>query len=152
MRAIVQRVNDAKIIINSSAEREIKKGFVVYLGVMQGDTVVDADYLVNKISDLRIFTDENDKMNLSIKDINGDILVVSNFTLSADCRKGRRPSFERAAKPAEAVELYNYFLKGLRKAEGLGTIESGEFGAHMNIICDSDGPVNLIMDTKVISK
>lgn len=152
MRAVVQRVNMAEIKIEHNEKRSIDKGLVVYLGVMSGDSEKEATYLANKISDLRIFTDENDKLNLSLKDFKGDILVVSNFTLGADCRKGRRPSFENAEKPAKAEVLYNYFVSLLKNIDGLGSIETGEFGAHMDILSSNNGPINLIMDTNVIQK
>lgn len=152
MRAVVQRVDMAEIKIEHSETKTIGKGLVVYLGVMSGDTEKEATYLANKISDLRIFTDENDKLNLSLKDFKGDILIVSNFTLGADCRKGRRPSFENAEKPAKAEVLYDYFVDLVKKIDGLGNIETGSFGAHMDILSSNNGPINLIMDTNVIQK
>ncbi|MFI3325620.1 MAG: D-aminoacyl-tRNA deacylase [Clostridia bacterium] len=152
MRAVVQRVDMAEIKIEYSETKTISKGLVVYLGVMSGDSEKEATYLANKISDLRIFTDENDKLNLSLKDFKGDILIVSNFTLAADCRKGRRPSFENAERPEKAEVLYDYFVKLMKEIDGLGKIETGEFGAHMDILSSNSGPINLIMDTNVIQK
>ena len=119
---------------------------------MDTDTKENAEYLAKKICDLRIFKDENDKLNLSLRDLNGDILVVSNFTLSADCKHGRRPSFEHAAKGETAEELYNYFVELIKKTDGLNKVETGEFGAHMHINVANDGPVNIIMDTDNIKK
>ena len=111
MRAILQRANKADILINNEEFKEIGSGLVVFLGVMDTDTKENAEYLAKKICDLRIFKDEDDKLNLSLRDLKGDILVVSNFTLSADCKHGRRPSFEHAAKGETAEELYNYFVE-----------------------------------------
>lgn len=148
----MQRVSSADISIDGREPKAIKNGLVVFLGVMAQDSEENAKYLAKKICDLRIFTDENDKLNLSLKDIQGDILIVSNFTLSADCRHGRRPSFERAAKQDKAEELYNLFVSLIKGEEGLGTVETGEFGAHMHINAANDGPVNIIMDTDVIAK
>ena len=152
MRAILQRANKADILINNEEFKEIGSGLVVFLGVMDTDTKENAEYLAKKICDLRIFKDENDKLNLSLRDLNGDILVVSNFTLSADCKHGRRPSFEHAAKGETAEELYNYFVELIKKTEGLNKVETGEFGAHMHINVANDGPVNIIMDTDNIKK
>ncbi len=152
MRAVVQRVRKANIEIDGTYAHTIGKGLVIYLGVMENDTEKEAEYLARKIADLRIFTDENDKMNLSLKDFIGDILIVSNFTLAADCRKGRRPSFENAARPEEAEDLYNFFVKLVKNESGLGKVCTGSFGAHMEISAVAVGPVNLIMDTNVIMK
>ncbi len=152
MRAILQRANKADILINNEEFKEIGSGLVVFLGVMDTDTKENAEYLAKKICDLRIFKDENDKLNLSLRDLNGDILVVSNFTLSADCKHGRRPSFEHAAKGETAEELYNYFVELIKKTDGLNKVETGEFGAHMHINVANDGPVNIIMDTDNIKK
>lgn len=152
MRAILQRANKADILINDEEFKEIGLGLVVFLGVMDTDTKENAEYLAKKICDLRIFKDENDKLNLSLRDLNGDILVVSNFTLSADCKHGRRPSFEHAAKGDTAEELYNYFVELIKKTDGLNKVETGEFGAHMHINVANDGPVNIIMDTDNIKK
>ena len=152
MRAIVQRVNGADILIDGEIHREIKDGLVVFLGVMGTDTKANAEYLANKITGLRIFKDENDKLNLSLEDLKGDILIVSNFTLSADCKLGKRPSFERAAKGDLAKELYEYFVSLIRNNEKIGSVQTGEFGAHMHVNVQNDGPINIIMDTDVIVK
>ncbi len=152
MRAIIQRVLNAKIEIEGREAKCIDKGFVVYLGVMEGDKKEQADYLCDKICGLRIFTDDNDKMNLSPTDISGDLLIVSNFTISANCRRGKRPSFELAAKPDVAETLYDYFVDKVKNHHGINKVETGVFGAHMEITSVADGPVNIIFDTQVISK
>lgn len=147
MKAVIQRVEYSNVKINGETVGECNKGFMILLGVMQGDTVEDSDKLVNKIPNLRIFEDENGKMNLSCLDINGEILVVSQFTLCADCKKGRRPSFSNSAPPKEANELYEYFVESLRKA-GVSRVETGEFGADMRVELVNDGPVTIILDSK----
>lgn len=152
MRAVIQRVHKAHITINHEIERSTGAGFVVFLGVMEGDTKAEAEYLAKKIGGLRVFTDENDKMNLGLKDINGDVMVVSNFTLSADCRHGNRPSFINAAKGEPAVSLYEYFVELIKKTDGINNVETGEFGADMDVDVFNNGPVTIIMDTDVIAK
>ena len=152
MRAIVQRVNGADILIDGEIHRDIGEGLVVFLGVMGTDTEENAEYLAGKIPSLRIFKDENDKLNLSLEDIGGDILIVSNFTLSADCKHGRRPSFERAAKGDKALSLYEYFVSLIRNNPKVKSVQTGEFGAHMHVNVQNDGPINIIMDTDVIAK
>lgn len=147
MKAVIQRVEYSKVKINGETVGECNKGFMILLGVMQGDTAEDSDKLVNKIPNLRIFEDVNGKMNLSCLDINGEILVVSQFTLCADCKKGRRPSFSNSAPPKEANELYEYFVESLKKA-GVGRVETGEFGADMKVELVNDGPVTIILDSK----
>ena len=151
MRAVIQRVHGAQITIDHKERREIGEGLVVFLGVMQQDTEQQADFMAEKVRDLRIFTDENDKMNLSLMDISGELLVVSNFTLGTDCKKGRRPSFDMAAPPAAAQGLYEHFV---RRAKELGVkkVETGEFGAHMDVLVDNNGPVTIIIDTERIGK
>ena len=151
MRAVIQRVHGAQITIDHKERREIGEGLVVFLGVMQQDTEQQADFMAEKVRDLRIFTDENDKMNLSLMDISGELLVVSNFTLGTDCKKGRRPSFDMAASPAVAQGLYEHFV---RRAKELGVkkVETGEFGAHMDVLVDNNGPVTIIIDTERIGK
>lgn len=155
MRAIIGRVKHAKIDIlkeNETTTNNIENGLVVYLGVMEGDTEKQAEYLAKKICDLRIFNDENDKMNFSLKDIKGDILIVSNFTLSANCRHGRRPAFDKAAKPKEAEILYNYFVELVKKDADVNKVATGEFGEHMEITSLNDGPINIILDTDIVVK
>lgn len=151
MRAVIQRVSRAEITIDHQETREIGQGLVVFLGVMQGDTEAQAEFLAEKAQGLRIFTDENGKMNLSLEDIGGEMLVVSNFTLGTDCKKGRRPSFDMAAPPAEADRLYRHFVEHARGL-GIRKVETGEFGAHMDVLCANDGPVNIIIDTERIGK
>lgn len=152
MRAVLQRVSKADITINHAETRSIGEGLVLFLGVMEGDIKENAQYLAKKICDLRIFTDENDKLNLSLKDIGGDILIVSNFTLSADCRHGRRPSFERAAKGDTAKSMYEYFVSLVKADSGIKNVQTGEFGAHMDIMQSNNGPITIIMDTDNIAK
>lgn len=151
MRAVIQRVSRAQITIDHKETREIGKGLVVFLGVMKGDRESQAEFLAEKVRGLRIFTDENDKMNLSLEDIDGELLVVSNFTLGTDCKKGRRPSFDMAAPPEEADKLYRYFVE---RSKVLGTrkVETGEFGAHMDVLVANNGPVTIIIDTEKIGK
>lgn len=151
MRAVIQRAHGAQITIDHEETREIGPGLVVFLGVMGGDTEKQADFLAEKVRDLRIFTDENDKMNLSLMDVAGELLVVSNFTLSTDCKKGRRPSFDMAAPPAEAERLYERFVEQSR-ALGVKKVETGEFGAHMDVLVNNNGPVTIIIDTEKIGK
>ena len=118
---------------------------------MEGDTDAQADFLVQKVCGLRVFKDENDKMNRSLEDIQGDMLIVSNITLSADMKHGRRPDFSRSASPSEALRLYNYFVEQV-KNQPIGKVCTGEFGAHMHISVENDGPVNIIIDTERIGK
>lgn len=151
MKAVIQRVKKAEITINSDIKRSISQGLVVLLGVSENDTSKHADFLADKIVNLRIFSDENDKMNLSLLDIGGDMLIVSNFTLCADCSHGRRPSFVKAAKPQPANELYEYFVQKTGQL-GVKEIATGEFGADMLVSIDNDGPVTIILDTDEIMK
>ena len=151
MRAVIQRVQGAQITIDRKEVRTIGPGLAVFLGVMRGDTERQADFLAEKIRELRIFTDENGKMNLSLMDTGGEMLVVSNFTLSTDCKKGRRPSFDMAAPPEEAKDLYLRFVEQV-KASGVKKVETGEFGAHMDVLVQNDGPVTIIIDTEKIGK
>ncbi len=151
MRAVIQRVSRAEITIDHQETRHISQGLVVFLGVIKGDTEAQAEFMAEKVHGLRIFTDENGKMNLSLADVGGELLVVSNFTLGSDCKKGRRPSFDLAAPPEEANRLYRHFVE---HAKGLGIqkVETGEFGAHMDVLCANDGPITLIIDTERIGK
>lgn len=144
MKLVIQRVLNADVKVDNEITGKIKSGFLVLLGVAHEDTEETADYLVEKLINLRVFTDENDKMNLSIKDINGEILIVSQFTLYADCKKGNRPSFINAAPPAKANKLYEYF-KEKCKAE-VKYVGSGIFGADMKISLINDGPVTIILE------
>ena len=147
MKAILQRVTSASVEVEGKITGEIKNGFLVLLGVAQGDTEKEADALAAKISTLRVFTDENDKMNLSLADINGGVLVISYFTLYADCSHGRRPSFIAAARPEVAEPLYEYFCKKLSD-NGVAVVEKGIFGADMKVSLLNDGPVTIDLDSK----
>lgn len=146
MIAVLQRVSSGSVYVNDQKVGEIGHGLVILLGVMAEDEKGDIDVLVNKISGLRIFNDENDKMNLSIQDVKGSALVVSQFTLCADTRKGRRPSFIHAAPPEKGRSLYKHFMDGL-KQNGI-PVESGEFGAMMNVSIQNDGPVTIVLDSR----
>lgn len=146
MRAVVQRVTSSKVIVDESTIGEINKGLLILLGVTHEDTSKDVDYLLDKIVNLRIFEDENDKMNLSLKDVNGELLVVSQFTLYGDCRKGRRPNFTNAAKPDLATSLYEEFIDKAKK-EGI-KVGTGKFGAHMMVDLVNDGPVTILIDSE----
>ena len=144
MKLVIQRVDNAKVEVENKMVGGIKKGFLVLLGVAPEDTKETADFLVHKLVNLRVFTDENDKMNLSVKDINGELLIVSQFTLYANCKNGNRPSFEQAAKPEQANELYEYFVEKW-KEENI-TVQTGEFGAHMQVSLLNNGPVTIILE------
>ena len=144
MRLVIQRVTHASVTVENEAVGEIGKGFLVLLGIGPEDTESEADFLVQKLIKLRIFEDENGKMNLSIKDVNGELLIVSQFTLYADCSGGNRPSFVNAAKPEKANELYEYFIKKC-KEENI-KVEHGIFGADMKVELLNDGPVTIILE------
>ncbi|MDE6660168.1 MAG: D-tyrosyl-tRNA(Tyr) deacylase [Eubacterium sp.] len=146
MKAVIQRVIHSNVKIDGEVVGEVGQGFMILLGVMQGDTKADADKLVKKIPYLRIFEDENGKMNLSCLDVNGEMLVISQFTLCADCSHGRRPSFINSAPPDEANMLYEYFVEELKKA-GVSKVETGRFGADMKVELINDGPVTIILDS-----
>lgn len=148
MRAVVQRVSNSKVTVDDAITGQISKGLLVLLGVTHEDNSTDVDYMIDKILNLRIFEDENQKMNLSLKDIGGELLVVSQFTLYGDCRKGRRPSFTNAAKPDMANELYEEFVSRA-KAEGIN-VGTGQFGAHMMVDLTNDGPVTMLLDSSKI--
>ena len=146
MIAVIQRCSRGKVTVSEKVVGEIDNGLVILLGVQKGDTEKDANFLVNKISGLRIFSDENDKMNLSIKDVNGSALVISQFTLCGNTKKGRRPSFVNAALPDDGNRLYEYFISEMQKV-GV-PIESGEFGAMMDVELVNDGPVTFVLNSK----
>ena len=145
MRALIQRVAHASVTIDGAVHGKIGRGFLVLLGVTEGDTFDDARYLADKTVKLRVFTDENDKMNRALVDVDGGILVVSQFTLYGDCKKGNRPSFIAAARPETALPLYETFVARCR--ESGQPVETGEFGADMQVELVNDGPVTLWMDT-----
>lgn len=146
MKAVIQKVSCGKVTINGKIRGEIGHGFVILLGVAREDTKEDMDYLVRKISGLRVFEDENEKMNLSLKDVNGELLVISQFTLFANTKKGNRPSFIDAGLPETSKSFYLDFIRSLRD---LGfKVAEGEFGAHMAVELINDGPVTIIIDSK----
>lgn len=144
MRLVVQRVKNAEVKVDEKITGSIEKGFLVLLGVTHTDTKETADYLVKKLCKLRIFEDENEKMNLGLKDIGGSLLIVSQFTLYADCSEGNRPSFINAAKPDMANELYEYFCNKCKEQDI--KVEKGIFGADMKVSLLNDGPVTIILE------
>jgi D-tyrosyl-tRNA(Tyr) deacylase len=146
VRAVVQRVSRAKVTVSGEVTGEIDRGLLVLLGVSVDDTERDADYLVDKIANLRIFEDADEKMNLSLPDAGGEMLVVSQFTLYGDTRGGRRPSFIRAARPERANELYEYFVSKARQQ--ITQVETGRFQAMMDVELVNDGPVTIILDSE----
>jgi D-tyrosyl-tRNA(Tyr) deacylase len=146
MRSVVQRVDRVRVLIGDKRISEIGKGLLVLVGIEQGDRKNDADYLSDKIMNLRIFEDENGKMNLSLLDIRGEMLVVSQFTLLGDCRKGRRPSFTGAENPDRARLLYDYFIQ--KTKDIIGNVVQGEFQAMMSIELVNNGPVTMLLDSR----
>ncbi len=146
MRAVVQLVTESHVTVAGEEVGRIGKGLMVLLGVEEGDTEADADYMVDKVTNLRIFEDADEKMNLSIQDVGGSLLVVSQFTLLGDARRGRRPSFSNAARPEAANSLYESFVAKCRAA-GI-PVETGQFQQHMVVRIDNDGPVTLLLDSK----
>ena len=144
MKLVVQRVKEAKVEVDEKVVGKINKGFLVLIGVTHEDEKEQADYLVKKLCNLRVFEDENGKMNLGLKDIEGELLIVSQFTLYADCSNGNRPSFISAAKPEKANELYEYFCKECEKNNI--KVEKGIFGADMKVSLINDGPVTIIIE------
>ncbi|MDD2481481.1 MAG: D-aminoacyl-tRNA deacylase [Lutispora sp.] len=148
MRAVVQRVKKSHVEVDGKITGHIDKGLIVLLGISEDDGILDIDYMVDKIANLRIFEDKDEKMNLSLLDVSGELLVVSQFTLYGDCRKGRRPSFIKAARPEKAQELYELFLK---KCMNMNIkTQSGVFQADMTVYIENDGPVTLIVDSEKI--
>ena len=146
MRAVIQRVSQASVTVDNNIVGKISKGLLVFLGIGEADDESDLSYLVDKISGLRIFQDENDKMNLSVEDVRGEILLISQFTLYGDVRKGKRPSFTKSAHPTVGEKLYEEFIKKL-KLSGI-KVETGIFGAHMDVELVNDGPVTILIDSK----
>lgn len=151
MKAVLQRVSNASVTVDNELVSSINKGFLILLGVESSDNEKEASALAKKISGLRIFTDENDKMNLSLSDVDGEVLVVSNFTLCADCRKGRRPNFEAAASGELADNLYEYFCSELQRL-GVRKVAKGIFGADMKVELLNDGPVTIIINSQELAK
>ena len=147
MRIVIQRVREASVKINDEIVGEIQQGLLVLLGIEHVDAELDADYLIQKLIHLRIFGDEEGKMNLSVSDISGGLLIVSQFTLFAETKKGNRPSFIRSARPEQAIPLYEYFLSQLKKSFD-GKIEKGVVGGDMQVELINDGPVTIILDSK----
>lgn len=148
MKAVIQRVKSASVKVDNEVCGEIKQGLLILLGVTKEDNEREAELLASKLSKLRIFTDENDKMNLSVMDIGGGALVISNFTLCADMKKGNRPSFDPAMPPVEARRLYEHFCAELLKC-GVNRVEKGVFGADMAVELLNDGPVTITVDTDI---
>ena len=147
MRAVIQRVNKASVSIDSKVKSEIKKGLLILVSVENADNTEDINWLSNKICQLRIFDDQDGVMNLSVKDVNGEILTISQFTLHAKTKKGNRPSYQQAAKPEVSIPLYEKFVEQLGFDLGR-EIKTGEFGAYMKVSLENDGPVTIIIDTK----
>lgn len=144
MKLVVQRVQEAQVSVGEKIVGKIDKGFLVLLGVTHLDTKENADFLTNKLCNLRVFEDENEKMNLSIKDVKGQLLIVSQFTLYADCKKGNRPSFVNSANPEMAEELYNYFINQCKRQ--IDNVQTGIFGENMKVSLINDGPVTIILE------
>ena len=147
MKVVIQRVSEASVTIDSKIVAKIKRGLLILVGIEDADTIDDSKWLVSKIANLRIFPDENDVMNLSVKDVNGEVIVVSQFTLHASTKKGNRPSYIQAAKPDFAIPMYEQFVQLLETEIG-ATIQTGQFGADMKVCLVNDGPVTIIIDSK----
>jgi D-tyrosyl-tRNA(Tyr) deacylase len=145
MRLVIQRVKEAKVIVNGSTTGSIRSGILVLIGISREDTRAEADYMLDKLLGLRIFPDENGKMNRNIRESGGALLLVSQFTLYGDCRKGRRPSFDRAAPPQQAQGLYEYLVESARR--GTVPVETGVFQATMEVHLINDGPVTILLDS-----
>ena len=145
MRLVIQRVREASVTVNNGTTGSISTGLLVFLGVSRTDTVEDADYLTGKLLGLRIFPDEDGKMNRDVREAGGSLLIVSQFTLYGDCRKGRRPSFDQAAPPDQAQVLYNYFVESAKR--GQVPVETGVFQAMMEVYIVNDGPVTILIDS-----
>ena len=148
MRFVIQRVTHSSVTVDGQVIGKIDKGFMVLIGVEDSDTKAIADKMISKLIGLRVFQDDNDKMNLSLKDVNGELLLISQFTLYADCKKGNRPSFIRAGKPDMANEMYQYIIEECKKQ--ISVVEKGEFGADMKVELLNDGPVTIILDSTEI--
>jgi D-aminoacyl-tRNA deacylase len=144
MKALIQRVSSAAVKVDNKIVGQINKGFVVLLGITHNDTEKEALFIADKIANLRVFEDNNEKMNLSLKDVDGSTLIISQFTLYGDARKGRRPSFTEAARPEKAIPLYEFLIKEVKK-QGI-PVASGEFGAHMDVEFHNSGPVTIMVE------
>ena len=147
MKAVIQRVSQASVTINNHKVADIGLGLLILVGIEDADTQDDIDWLTAKIAQLRIFNDENEVMNKSVQDVNGDVIVVSQFTLHASTKKGNRPSYLKASKPPIAIPLYEAFIKSIEKSVGK-KVQTGQFGADMKVSLINDGPVTIIIDTK----
>ncbi len=147
MRVVIQRVNHASVTVENKVISEIKTGLLILVGIEDADNEEDIEWLSNKITQLRIFDDQDGVMNLSVKDVDGEILAISQFTLHAKTKKGNRPSYQQAAKPEVSVPLYKQFIEQLGKDLGKD-IKTGEFGAYMKVALENDGPVTIIIDSK----
>ena len=150
VRAVIQRVSEASVKVDSEIKGAVNFGMLILLGVHENDTENDAKKLAAKVASLRIFTDENDKMNLSLADTGGSVLVISNFTLYADCSHGRRPSFSAAARPEKAEPLYEYFCDMLHHS-GIADVQKGVFGADMKVELLNNGPVTIVIDSDTLA-
>ena len=148
MKAVIQRVKHAQVSVDGETVGKVGEGYMILVGVQAGDTDADAEILARKTANLRVFTDEDDKMNRSVLDIDGEILAISQFTLCADVKKGNRPSFIGAAEPCEAERLYNLYCDELLK-NGVRKVEKGVFGAHMEVELLNNGPVTILYDTEI---
>jgi len=147
MKAVIQRVSHSSVTIENKIVAEIQKGLLILIGIEEADSTEDIEWLTSKIANLRIFGDENDVMNLSLKDTNGDIIIVSQFTLHALTKKGNRPSYIKAAKPEIAIPIYNNFITQMEQEIGK-KVQTGQFGADMKVSLVNEGPVTIIIDTK----
>ena len=147
MRAVIQRVKSSSVTVDGRVVGEINKGFNLLLGIKEDDTEADMDYIINKVINLRVFEDEEGKMNFSLTDIGGELLVVSQFTLYGDCRKGRRPSFKRSGPVDEAEKKYNFFVEKIKKCP-LKKVAFGQFQADMEVNIVGDGPVTILLDSE----
>ena len=145
MRLVVQRVREARVVVNESTTGSIRTGFVVLIGISKSDSTADADYLIEKLIGLRVFPDEQGKMNRDVREAGGALLLISQFTLYGDCRRGRRPSFDEAAPPDRAQQLYSYFVE--RAKQGPVPVETGIFQASMQVYLVNDGPVTILIDS-----
>lgn len=146
MRAVIQRVTSSKVSVDNKVIGSINKGFNILVGFSTEDTLQELNYIKDKVLNLRVFEDNNNKMNLSVLDVEGEILVISQFTLYGDCRKGRRPNFMNAMSPDKAIDLYNEFIKIMKDSKI--KIETGEFGADMKVDIQNDGPVTILIDSE----